>query len=155
MLVPRLDVLIPMNFFLSQDWQLNFGVDSKTAIGRVAELNPEWVIEVVNNGNHRLTDVLHDFRGIYSEDEHFLPRISTEVSDDKVNGYTNMQTYRLCVWLDNSVNYHNKGLFDYFFDLVRDGEFEESDYEVIDWNEVVERYSNEQRSHYLGSITRS
>ncbi len=75
--------------------------------------------------------------------------------DDKVNGYTNIQTYRLCVWLDNNTNYHNKGLFDYFFDLVRDGEFEESDYEVIDWNEVVERYSNEQRSHYLGSITRS
>ncbi len=78
MLVPRLDLLIPMNFFLSQDWQLNFGVDSKTAIGRVAELNPEWVIEVVNNLEHRLTDVLHDFIGIYSEDEHFLPRISTE-----------------------------------------------------------------------------
>ena len=78
MLVPRLDVLIPMNFFLSEDWQLNFGVDSKTAIGRVAELNPKWVIEVVNNGELRLTDVLHDFRGIYSEDEHFLPRISTE-----------------------------------------------------------------------------
>ena len=155
MLVPRLDVLIPMNFFLSEDWQLNFGVDSKTAIGRVAELNPEWVIEVVNNGELKLTDVLHDFIGIFSEDEHFVPIISTEVSDDKVNGYTNMQTYRLCVWLDNSVNYHNKGLFDYFFDLVRDGEFEESDYEVIDWNEVVERYSNEQRSYYLGSITRS
>jgi len=155
MLVPRLDVLIPMNFFLSQDWQLNFGVDSKTAIGRVAELNPEWVIEVVNNLEHRLTDVLHDFKGIYSEDEHFVPRISTEVSDVKVYGYTNIQTYRLCGWLDNNTKYHNKGLFDYFFDLVRDGEFEESDYEVIDWNEVVKRYSNMQRSHYLGSITRS
>lgn len=161
MLVPRLEMLIPMNFFLSEDWQLNFGVDSKTAIGRVVELNSEWAIEVVNNGELKLSDVLHDFKGIYSEDEHFVPRISTEVSDDytlkylRVNGYTNIQTYRLCVWLDNSVNYHNKGLFDYFFDLVRDGEFEESDYEVIDWNEVVERYSNEQRSHYLGSITRS
>lgn len=78
MLVPRLDFLMPKNFFLSEEWQLNFGVDGNTAIGRVAELNPEWVIEVVNNLNHRLTDVLHDFRGIYSEDEHFVPRISTD-----------------------------------------------------------------------------
>lgn len=78
MLVPRLDFLMPKNFFLSEEWQLNFGVDGNTAIGRVAELNPKWVIEVVNNGELRLTDVLHDFRGIYSEDEHFLPRISTE-----------------------------------------------------------------------------
>jgi len=78
MLVPRLDFLMPKNFFLSEEWQLNFGVDGNTAIGRVAELNPEWVIEVVNNLNHRLSDVLHDFRGIYSEDEHFVPRISTD-----------------------------------------------------------------------------
>jgi len=78
MLVPRLDFLMPKNFFLSEEWQLNFGVDGNTAIGRVAELNPEWVIEVVNNLNHRLSDVLHDFKGIYSEDEHFLPRISTD-----------------------------------------------------------------------------
>lgn len=148
-LAMRLDLLIPMKW-ISDNYPINHHIFSK-----MVELNVEWVEEVVNNGNHRLTDVLHDFRGIYSEDEHFLPRISTEVSDDRVNGYTNIQTYRLCVWLDNSVNYHNKGLFDYFFDLVRDGEFEESDYEVIDWNEVVERYSNEQRSHYLGSITRS
>ena len=198
MLVARLDFLIPMNFFLSQEWQLMFGVDSKIAIGRVVELNPKWVIEVVNNLEHRLTDVLHDFRGIYADDEHFLPRIQAEefncemcsksmdekehdfsdICDDcreqddsedilgdfdengdavdvKVYGYTNMQTYRLCGWLDQITNYHNKGLFDYFFDLVRDGEFEESDYEVIDWNEVVKRYSNEQRSYYLGSITRS
>ena len=205
-LAMRLDLLIPMNFFLSQEWQLNFGVDSKIAIGRVVELNQEWVEEVVNNGNYRLTDVLHDFSGIYGnfacpteeKDEHFLPRIQAEefncemcsksmdekehdfsdICDDcreqddsedilgdfdengdavdvKVYGYTNMQTYRLCGWLDQITNYHNKGLFDYFFDLVRDGEFEESDYEVIDWNEVVERYSNEQRSYYLGSITRS
>jgi hypothetical protein len=148
-LAMRLDLLMPMK------WISDNYPNVEHIFSKMVELNQEWVEEVVNNGNHRLTDVLHDFRGIYSEDEHFLPRISTEVSDDKVNGYTNIQTYRLCVWLDNSVNYHNKGLFDYFFDLVRDGEFEESDYEVIDWNEVVERYSNEQRSHYLGSITRS
>ena len=152
LLVPRLDFLIPMNFFLSQDWKLMFGVDSKTALGRVVEINPDWVIEVVNNA-HRLEDVLHDFRGIYAEDEHFVPRISTEVTDVKVNGYTNIQTYRLCLILDN-IQYHTKGIFTYFFDGVRDGEFEESDYEVINWNEVTKRYSNQQRSHYLGSMTR-
>ena len=156
-LAMRLDLLMPMK------WMSDNYPNVEHIFSKMVELNQEWVEEVVNNGNHRLTDVLHDFSGIYGnfacppeeKDEYFLPRISTEVSDDKVNGYTNIQTYRLCVWLDNSVNYHNKGLFDYFFDLVRDGEFEESDYEVIDWNEVVERYSNEQRSHYLGSITRS
>lgn len=156
-LAMRLDLLMPMK------WMSDNYPNVEHIFSKMVELNQEWVEEVVNNGNHRLTDVLHDFSGIYGnfacppeeKDEYFVPRISTEVSDDKVNGYTNIQTYRLCVWLDNSVNYHNKGLFDYFFDLVRDGEFEESDYEVIDWNEVVERYSNEQRSHYLGSITRS
>ena len=202
-LAMRLDLLIPMK------WISDNYPNVEHIFSKMVELNQEWVEEVVNNGNHRLTDVLHDFIGIYGnfacppeeKDEYFVPRISTEhgdsidsiikmikdanidgehmqyilekvgidyqmykqlnveynkdAVDDKVNGYTNIQTYRLCVWLDNSVNYHNKGLFDYFFDLVRDGEFEESDYEVIDWNEVVERYSNEQRSHYLGSITRS
>ncbi len=158
-LAMRLDLLIPMK------WISDNYPNVEHIFSKMVELNQEWVEEVVNNGNHRLTDVLHDFSGIYGnfacppeeKDEHFVPRISTDFDavDVKVNGYTNIQTYRLCVWLDNSVNYHNKGLFDYFFDLVRDGEFEESDYEVIDWNEVVERYSNEQRSHYLGSITRS
>jgi len=158
-LAMRLDLLIPMK------WISDNYPNVEHIFSKMVELNQEWVKEVVNNGNHRLTDVLHDFSGIYGnfacppeeKDEHFVPRISTDLDavDVKVNGYTNIQTYRLCVWLDNSVNYHNKGLFDYFFDLVRDGEFEESDYEVIDWNEVVERYSNEQRSHYLGSITRS
>ncbi len=154
-LAMRLDLLMPMK------WMSDNYPNVEHIFSKMVELNQEWVEEVVNNGNHRLTDVLHDFSGIYGnfacppeeKDEYFLPRISTEVSDDRVYGYTNIQTYRLCVWLDNNTKYHNKGLFDYFFDLVRDGEFEESDYEVIDWNEVVERYSNMQRSHYLGSIT--
>lgn len=177
-LAMRLDLLIPMK------WISDNYPNVEHIFSKMVELNQEWVEEVVNRelesglsfkGDLKLSDVLHDFRGIYGnfacppeeKDEHFLPRIQSEdilgdfdengdaVDVNKVNGYTNIQTYRLCVWLDNSVNYHNKGLFDYFFDLVRDGEFEESDYEVIDWNEVVERYSNEQRSHYLGSITRS
>jgi len=72
----RLDFIMPMDFFLSQYWQLNFGVDSKTAIGRVVELNSQWVEEVTNNREYSLNDVVHDFTGIFSEDEHFLPRIA-------------------------------------------------------------------------------
>ena len=163
-LTMRLDMLIPTqwlsNTFTDGLWDRD---THKEILSKVVELNPKWVEEVINNvidgktikEELKVSDVLHDFKGIYSEDEHFLPRISAE---DSVYGYTNIQTYRLCGWLDNNPNCfpnHNKGLFDYFFDLVRDGEFEESDYEVIDWNEVVKRYSNEQRSHYLGSIKRS
>lgn len=142
MLVPRLDFLMPKNFFLSEEWQLNFGVDSKTAIGRVVELNSEWVIEVVNNLEHRLSDVLHDFKGIYSEDEHFVPRISTEVSDVKVNGYTNIQTYRLCLVLDNT-EYWKEDILQTFFRLVREDEFNANDINLINWNEVIERYSDD------------
>jgi hypothetical protein len=215
MLVPRLNFLMPMNFFLSQDWQLNFGVDSKTAIGRVVELNPEWVIAVVNNLEHRLTDVLHDFKGIYAEDEHFLPRIAgeefepiCEVCDKdmtreehdfcdicpdcrdedilgdfdengdavdvkkyqsdawvdaqndacidengdeigksimdsvKVNGYTNIQTYRLCLVLDNT-EYWKEDILQTFFRLVREDEFNANDINLIDWNEVIKRYSDD------------
>ena len=151
MLVPRLDFLIPMNFFLSQEWQLMFGVDSKIAIGRVVELNPKWVIEVVNNLEHRLTDVLHDFKGIYAEDEHFLPRIQAEdilgdfdengdAVDVKVNGYTNIQTYRLCLVLDNEQVVPNP--LKRFLELVQEDEFESNDIDIINWNEVIERYSD-------------
>ena len=86
LLVPRLDLLIPANFFAlnySRFWRKISRVDKVTAIGRVVELNPEWAIEVVNNLEHRLEDVLHDFIGIYEEDEHFVPRIQAD--DVKVN----------------------------------------------------------------------
>jgi hypothetical protein len=112
-------------------------------------------VEKLENSNTRLTSELQEFLIETSEEIMGSFDENGDAVDVKVYGYTNIQTYRLCGWLDNNVNYHNKGLFDYFFDLVRDGEFEESDYEVIDWNEVVKRYSNLQRSHYLGSITRS
>ena len=190
----RLDFLIPMNFFLSQEWQLMFGVDSKIAIGRVVELNPKWVIEVVNNLEHRLTDVLHDFKGIYAEDEHFLPRIQarvrfahisaeefncemcsksmdekehdfSDICDDcreqddsediigdfdengdavdvKVNGYTNIETYRLCLVLDNT-EYWKEDILQTFFRLVREDEFSANDINIIDWNEVIKRYSDD------------
>jgi len=80
MLVPRLDFLIPIQWmsdtFTAGLWNRD---EQKMIIGRVAELNPEWVEEVVNNLEHKLTDVLHDFKGIYSEDEHFVPRISSDI----------------------------------------------------------------------------
>ena len=162
MLVARLDFLIPMNFFLSQEWQLMFGVDSKIAIGRVVELNRQWVIEVVNNLEHRLTDVLHDFKGIYAEDEHFLPRIQAEdilgdfdengdvmeltsawtQGDSKINGYTNIETYRLCLVLDNT-EYWKEDILQTFFRLVREDEFNGNDINIIDWNEVIKRYSDD------------
>jgi len=162
MLVARLDFLIPMNFFLSQEWQLMFGVDSKIAIGRVVELNRQWVIEVVNNLEHRLTDVLHDFKGIYAEDEHFLPRIQAEdilgdfdengdvmeftsawtQGDSKINGYTNIETYRLCLVLDNT-EYWKEDILQTFFRLVREDEFSANDINIIDWNEVIKRYSDD------------
>tara|TARA_R110002051_G_C8670307_1_gene490319 strand:- start:70 stop:507 length:438 start_codon:yes stop_codon:yes gene_type:complete len=79
-LAMRLDLKTPYKWVMdnlipnqSSDVQERWKIMSK-----MVELNPEWVEEVVNNGELTLSDVLHDFRGIYSEDEHFLPRISTE-----------------------------------------------------------------------------
>ena len=71
----KLDYLIPMN------WMTDFSKENglkNEILANIVELNPTWVEEVVSNLEHKLTDVLHDFRGIYSEDEHFLPRISVE-----------------------------------------------------------------------------
>ena len=42
--------------------------------------------------------------------------------DDKVNGYTNIQTYRLCLVLDNEQAVSNP--LERFFELVYDKEFE-------------------------------
>ena len=75
----KLDMLIPTqwmsNTFTDGLWDRD---SHKEILSKVVELNQEWVQEVVNNGELKLSDVLHDFKGIYSEDEHFLPRISTE-----------------------------------------------------------------------------
>lgn len=136
-LAMRLDLLIPMKW-ISDNYTLSG--NNKHIFSKMVELNQEWVKEVVNNGNHRLTDVLHDFKGIYSEDEHFLPRISTEVSDDRVNGYTNLQTYRLCLVLDNEQVVPNP--LTRFLELVQENEFESNDIDIINWNEVIERYSD-------------
>ena len=61
----------------------------KEILSKVVELNPEWVEEVVSHGELKLSDVLHDFKGIYSEDEHFLPRISPE----NVNAFDEVWDY--------------------------------------------------------------
>jgi len=127
-LAMRLDLLIPMK------WISDNYPNVEHIFSKMVELNQEWVKEVVNNANHRLTDVLHDFSGIYGnfacppeeKDEHFLPRISTEVSDDKVNGYTNIQTYRLCLVLDNT-EYWKEDILQTFFRLVREDEFKAND----------------------------
>ena len=58
--------------------------------------------------------------------------------DDKVNGYTNIQTYRLCLVLDNEQAVSNP--LERFFELVYDKEFELRDINKINWNEVIERY---------------
>ena len=78
-LTMRLDMLI------TTQWMSNTFTDGlwdrdahKEILSKVVALNPEWVEEVVNNGELNVYEVLHDFKGIYSEDEHFLPRISTE-----------------------------------------------------------------------------
>tara|TARA_R110000850_G_scaffold131445_1_gene252303 strand:- start:156 stop:425 length:270 start_codon:yes stop_codon:yes gene_type:complete len=80
MLAPRLDMILPLEWmsdkFTAGVWKRDM---HRMIIGRVVEINPVWVEKVVNatfETGIRLTDILHDFEGIYSEDEHFLPRIS-------------------------------------------------------------------------------
>jgi len=141
-LTMRLDMLIPTqwmsNTFTSGIWDRD---KHKEILRDVVAMDSDWVEEVVNNGDLRLTDVLHDLEGIYLKDEHFLPRISTEVCDDKVNGYTNIQTYRLCLVLDNEPTECSYNPLERFFELVSDEEFEITDINLINWNEVIERYS--------------
>jgi len=60
--------------------------------------------------------------------------------DEKVNGYTNIQTYRLCLVLDNEQVVPNP--LERFFELVSEEEFEITDINLINWNEVIERYSD-------------
>ena len=43
-------------------------------VNKVYELNPEWVDKVTNE-YHNVSDIVHDFNGILSEDEFFVPRI--------------------------------------------------------------------------------
>ena len=220
----RLDMLIPMSFFISHlGWDRE---QTKIGISRVVELNTEWSTEVANNLEHKVSDVLHDFMGIYSEDEHFLPRIQAEefncemcsksmdeeehdfsdICDDcreqddsedilgdfdengdavdlklksimmekfdvkyqsdangwgvefidavdvktmvqpshtpSINGYTNIETYRLCLVLDNT-EYWKEDILQTFFRLVREDEFSPNDINIIDWNEVIKRYSDD------------
>mgnify|MGYP003673642505 CR=1 FL=1 len=157
----RLDILIPMKWmeefiFNYNTIKIPYGgaistkvlMDGKKneILSKVVELNPKWVKEVVTNGELKLSEVLHDFRGIYSEDKHFLPRISTAgqwliSEDNKVNGYTNIQTYRLCLVLDNEQMIGFNPL-ERFFELVSDEEFESTDINIINWSEVIERYAD-------------
>jgi len=71
----RLEFLIPLKWM--DDFSTQNG-DKTDILSSVVESNPNWVEEVLE-GDYNLSDVLHDFKGIYAEDEHFLPRISTYV----------------------------------------------------------------------------
>ena len=78
-LTMRLDMLIPTQWMSNTFTDVLWDRDAhKNILSKVVELNPKWVEEVVNNGELKLSEVLHDFKGIFSQDEHFLPRISTE-----------------------------------------------------------------------------
>ena len=68
----------------------------------------------------------------------------------KVNGYTNIQTYRFCLVMDNT-QYFNKSVLEYFFHLVIAEEFEEKDFDLINWNEVLERYSPQIKDYHLSA----
>ena len=67
----------------------------KEILADVVRLNPDWVTEVVEQRNdYKLSDVLHDFHGIYSEDEHFLPRIQPATPEAPPQELDNVSKYR-------------------------------------------------------------
>ena len=84
-------------------------------------------VEKLENSNTRLTSELQE--------------LLIETKDVKVNGYTNIETYRLCLVLDNT-EYWKEDILQTFFRLVREDEFSANDINIIDWNEVIERYSD-------------
>ncbi len=62
----------------------------------VVRLNSDWVAEVVEQGNdYKLSDVLHDFYGIYSENEHFLPRIQPTAAAQKLENVSNYRQIKV------------------------------------------------------------
>ena len=63
----------------------------------------------------------------------------TPEEKNKVNGYTNIQTYRLCLVLDKQ---GAPNPLKRFFELVSNEELEIYDISVINWNEVIERYAD-------------
>jgi len=89
-LVPRLLYIMPTKFLdtlihpISDTAPPNM-VDAKTIVGTVVDQNYDWAVEVVNNGNLKLSDVLHDFERIYSgrksSSSYYIPRISTDSKD--------------------------------------------------------------------------
>ena len=177
-LAMRLDLMTPYKWIADNFTDGITDVQERWKImTKMVALNQGWVEEVLNNRDYAVSDVLHDFRGIYAEDEHFLPRISTEdvmgsfdedgdavdnkkwklkgwlcldengeetdksiMNDVKVNGYTNIQTYRLCLVLDNEQVVPNP--LKRFLELVQEDEFDANDIDCINWNEVIERYSD-------------
>ena len=67
----------------------------KEILADVVRLSPDWVNEVVEQRNdYKLSDVLHDFYGIYSEDEHFLPRIQPTAAEAPAQELNDVSNYR-------------------------------------------------------------
>ena len=89
----RLEFLIPLKWM--DDFSTQNG-DKTDILSSVVESNPKWVEEVIE-GDYKLSDVLHDFKGIYAEDEHFLPRIQSDAVDVKEHTFDE-------VW-DNIIEY--------------------------------------------------
>ena len=99
-------------------------------------------VEKLENSNTRLTSELQEF--LIESVEDILGDFDEngDAVDVKVNGYTNLQTYRLCLVLDNT-EYWKEDILQTFFRLVREDEFSANDINIIDWNEVIERYSDD------------
>ena len=66
--------------------------------------------------------------------------MKTSEEKNKVNGYTNIETYRLCLVLDNEQGVPNP--LERFFKLVSNEELEITDINIINWSEVIERYAD-------------
>ena len=97
-------------------------------------------VEKLENSNTRLTSELQEFLIETTEDILGDFDENGDAVDVKVNGYTNIQTYRLCLVLDNEQVVPNP--LTRFLELVQADEFESNDIDIINWNEVIERYSD-------------
>jgi hypothetical protein len=60
--IAKLYITLPSNYELDD-------------VNEVYEINPKWVDKVIS-GNYKVSDVIHDFNGILSKDEYFVPRIA-------------------------------------------------------------------------------
>lgn len=120
----------------------NYGVDARIYEDNVfishwnTELSDTIDIEISKDQIKDLAEEMktEDILGDFDE--------NGDAVDVKVNGYTNNETYRLCLVLDNT-EYWKEDILQTFFRLVREDEFNANDINLINWNEVIERYSDD------------